>query len=692
MDSVANWLIVQPIVAVAGIGPGEKAICWQYTNGVHAMISNAPPGTRGGGKVKTKALSPYQFDGAFGPYDDGLTAYRGAIVPAAQADTALYDADSLLINSTIPDSNVTIEHWKNWGGYKAILTATHGNTFGYDSLSQIRWKPTTDSIQGKSFWAKPYVTVATHVKADTLAGSKYWQDLSSGGKTFPRIIVVDIGFGPEYALTSKFFKTYNPNLKGALLSFGSCRSLYNDELWSAIRANGDASTAMIGYSDYVKGNFAGKAAEIIFNNLVNGKTLKQGVDSVVNFCGQNGNGFCTVKSGKASDSTRAVDTNPAFLEYRGDSNYVLVPRKGRVWAWGSGSGRGLYSCATINPDTVPNIKNISSVSGGLGHGLALAINGTVWGWGWNGSAQLGLAPSGGSGGSNPPTMNYKSCAPVQVFPGTGYKAIAAGVGRSLAVDAIGKVWRAGEFIGTAPYQWSTNGTDWWMQGVVGITPQRDTVPGLSNIISVAAGNLHNLALHSNGEVLGWGGNVSGELGLGDTLSRNTPVRIPGLSNIVAISTGQNPALGLFGSHSLALDRSGRVWAWGENEFGQLGLGDTLDRDAPQIIPGLSRIRSISAGIGGSSAVDSTGRLWVWGWNDQGQLALGNTNNQNVPTQVPALTNVVSVSHGMFPVILDNTGSARWSCGTSCGNAFVGKKPASLEVGSGGDEFGLSIAP
>lgn len=124
----------------------------------------------------------------------------------------------------------------------------------------------------------------------------------------------------------------------------------------------------------------------------------------------------------------------------------------------------------------------------------------------------------------------------------------------------------------------------------------------------------------------------------------------------------------------------------------MGVGDTLDRNTPQVISGLSRIRSISAGTGGSSVVDSTGRLWVWGWNDRGQLALGNTNNQNAPTQVPALSNVVSVFHGMFPVILDNTGSARWSCGSACGNAFVAKKPGSLDVGAGGDEFGMSIAP
>lgn len=268
-----------------------------------------------------------------------------------------------------------------------MLVATHGNTFGYDSLTQIRRMPSTDLTPGKSFWSKPYITLLTHVKADTSSGSRYWGDLTSGGKTYPRMILTSSG---NYALTSKFFSTFDKGMAGALISVGACRSLYNDNLWDAFRSNGDSKTAMIGYTDDVDGRFAGKAAEMIFKNLVKGKTLKQAVDSVVTFCGQSSNGFCYVNNGKAWDSV-------AYLEFRGDSNYTLVPRKGRAWAWSTGGGRELYSCAAANADTVPNIRNLASVSGGTVHGLALEVNGTVWGWGWNGSAQLGLAPSGGGG-------------------------------------------------------------------------------------------------------------------------------------------------------------------------------------------------------------------------------------------------------------------------------------------------------
>jgi alpha-tubulin suppressor-like RCC1 family protein len=73
-------------------------------------------------------------------------------------------------------------------------------------------------------------------------------------------------------------------------------------------------------------------------------------------------------------------------------------------------------------------------------------------------------------------------------------------------------------------------------------------------------------------VYAWGWNEHGQLGLGDTAVRLTPTKVPGLSAVKAIAAGF--------SHSLALTESGEVYAWGSNEHGQLGLGDTEDRLIP----------------------------------------------------------------------------------------------------------------
>jgi len=96
---------------------------------------------------------------------------------------------------------------------------------------------------------------------------------------------------------------------------------------------------------------------------------------------------------------------------------------------------------------------------------------------------------------------------------------------------------------------------------------------LSDIVSAAVGGYgHTLALKSDGTVWAWGNNDRGQLGVGDTNNRSLPVQVSGLTNIVAIATGDQ--------HSLALRSDGTVWAWGYNGYGQLGDGTTFTRTTP----------------------------------------------------------------------------------------------------------------
>jgi alpha-tubulin suppressor-like RCC1 family protein len=81
-----------------------------------------------------------------------------------------------------------------------------------------------------------------------------------------------------------------------------------------------------------------------------------------------------------------------------------------------------------------------------------------------------------------------------------------------------------------------------------------------------------VAVKSDGTVWAWGRNQWGELGDGTTTSRSTPVQVAGLTAVVAVAAGQ--------SHTLALRSDGTVWAWGGNGGGQLGDGTTLDRHTP----------------------------------------------------------------------------------------------------------------
>ena len=98
------------------------------------------------------------------------------------------------------------------------------------------------------------------------------------------------------------------------------------------------------------------------------------------------------------------------------------------------------------------------------------------------------------------------------------------------------------------------------------------VSNASHIVAIAAGVDQSLALKSDGTVLSWGFNSSGQLGDGTTTGRFTPGAVSSASNIVAISAGF--------IHSLALTSDGTLLSWGNNLYGQLGDGTTTDRSTP----------------------------------------------------------------------------------------------------------------
>jgi alpha-tubulin suppressor-like RCC1 family protein len=142
------------------------------------------------------------------------------------------------------------------------------------------------------------------------------------------------------------------------------------------------------------------------------------------------------------------------------------------------------------------------------------------------------------------------------------------------------------------------------------------VPNLANVVMMAAGGYHSLALLGDGTVRGWGSNGVGQLGDGTTTGKLTPVQVAGLAGVTALSVG--------GSHNLALKADGTVWAWGWAEDGQLGDGTTGDPNcgchkAPLQVPGLGGVIAVSAGHRHSLALKGDGTVWAWGNNEYGQL-------------------------------------------------------------------------
>jgi alpha-tubulin suppressor-like RCC1 family protein len=112
------------------------------------------------------------------------------------------------------------------------------------------------------------------------------------------------------------------------------------------------------------------------------------------------------------------------------------------------------------------------------------------------------------------------------------------------------------------------------------------------IFALAAGAGHSLA--TNGEVVcAWGSNASGQLGDGTTTDRLTPVAVQSLSDVVSIAAGRG--------HSLAIGPGLGVWAWGNNDSGQLGDGTFRPSRIPVQVQNLTDVLAIAAGIGHSLA-------------------------------------------------------------------------------------------
>lgn len=153
------------------------------------------------------------------------------------------------------------------------------------------------------------------------------------------------------------------------------------------------------------------------------------------------------------------------------------------------------------------------------------------------------------------------------------------------------------------------------------------------ITQILATSAHSFAITAEGKVYGWGYNWEGALGDGTEIYRNEPVEVD-MSGALAGKTVT--ALAGSNSQTLALTSEGKVYSWGANYSGQLGLGDTTKRLTPQLVQGAlagKTIISIASNAGHSLVLASDGTLYAWGNNFHGELGDGTTINRISPVAV-----------------------------------------------------------
>ncbi|XP_067014556.2 RCC1 and BTB domain-containing protein 1 isoform X1 [Anabrus simplex] len=153
-----------------------------------------------------------------------------------------------------------------------------------------------------------------------------------------------------------------------------------------------------------------------------------------------------------------------------------------------------------------------------------------------------------------------------------------------------------------------------------------------HIIEVACGSHHSLALTDEGEVFAWGQNNCGQVGSGVSTNQSAPRRVnSGISTkrCVSIACGQ--------TSSMAVTDAGEVYGWGYNGNGQLGLGNNINQMSPNRVATLQGVvvTKIVCGYAHTMAMSDVGMLYTWGANSYGQLGTGNKTNSNLPVLVAA---------------------------------------------------------
>jgi alpha-tubulin suppressor-like RCC1 family protein len=200
-----------------------------------------------------------------------------------------------------------------------------------------------------------------------------------------------------------------------------------------------------------------------------------------------------------------------------------------------------------------------------------------------------------------------------------------GSGHTQVLDGDGNVWGWGyNKYGTVGDGSTVNGEPHAQR-----TPRQAAI---SNVVSIASGQGHNVAVTSDGTVWSWG---YGYLGHGAFEGRATPTQVFGVTNVKQVASG------LF--HTLALKQDGSVLAWGNNSRGSVGDGTNVHRESPVALA-LTGVRAIAAN-GHSLALKDDGTVWAWGQNDVGQAGGVAGQSHTTPRQVEGLTDVIAIAAG-----------------------------------------------
>lgn len=321
-----------------------------------------------------------------------------------------------------------------------------------------------------------------------------------------------------------------------------------------------------------------------------------------------------------------VDNIPGPIVQISTSNsasYALT-KTGEVWAWGVGRGGALGNGTQPKSTTTPvQVKfpagvKIASLPSPMPFDTGMAIDRSGNAWGWGADVEDSLCVAGGH-------LNE----PVKL-PFTHVTEASGAGGHGLYVSN-GKLYTCG-----------ANEAGELGDGSTASSTQPVRVVGLPNesIRAIGSSWENSGALMADGSYYDWGYNQAGQLGNGTTTNSDTPVRVNLPAKAEQVSLGGSSGAN---GQTVAILTNRSVWAWGQNRYGEIGNGKLGSSPTPtqvHVPSGVSFDRVIS---GGSTVygIDNTGAVWAWGQNNVGQLGFGADTFTDNPRKVGISLSCVS---------------------------------------------------
>lgn len=338
-----------------------------------------------------------------------------------------------------------------------------------------------------------------------------------------------------------------------------------------------------------------------------GRSTSGGLDENGDFWGWGTESCGDAVTGSTSSKVRGVPVGFRVTQIGvEESNTVLLDDAGQAWMCGSSRYGSLGDGQYIQDrryEHAPVVKVVGGhkfiqVAAGGERTFAIDENHKLWGWGSTFGGQLGAycPDQPGSGqGCSTPVR-----IPIKNRAGVEVEIekIFTGPNRAFALDEDGNL-----------YGWG-----WNLSNAITGTTDRDMSQPLllddtGKYVEVATGTEHTVAIDKQGNLWGWGYNRDGQLGLGDPKKTDIytytqPTRIDDGRTYIHVAAGRD--------YTLAISKDGNTYAFGANGSGQLGVGDKTNRYTPTLVLGGHKFVQLAAGEYNSLAIDTTGQVWAWG--------------------------------------------------------------------------------